>query len=123
MQYSPKLKKAMEDIKTILKENDITGVVVLHTPGFSEYLNHCTASYSCATVTHDGIRLRLKQSELGREKAHQIANDTYNMVVHFSKHLSEHAVFYMDAEKLLEEKLGGVKRKDGGTTSHEQQNN
>lgn len=40
MQYDPKLKKVMEQIKGILKDNDITGFVVLHSPGFSEYLNH-----------------------------------------------------------------------------------
>jgi len=31
MQYSPKLKKAMEEIKAILKRDDIAGIVVLHT--------------------------------------------------------------------------------------------
>lgn len=50
MQYSPKLKKAMEDIKKILHENDIAGFVVLHTPGFSEYLNRVDPSYSCAKL-------------------------------------------------------------------------
>ena len=123
MQYSPKLKKAMEQIKSILNENDVAGFVVLHTPGFSEYLNHVTTSYSCATVMPDGIQLKLKSSELGKEKAEQVANDTFNMVVHFANHLSKNAVFYMDTEKLLADKLGGTIDKEGGHSSHQQQNN
>ena len=123
MQYSPKLKKVMEQIKSILKENDIAGVIAIHTPGFSEYLNHVTTSYSCATITPEGVRLKLKVSEVGEAKAEQIANDTYNMVVHFTKHLSENAMFYMDTEKLLTEKLGGRNTKGGGHSSHQQQNN
>lgn len=36
MQYSPKLKVAMEEIKEILKKNDIAGFVVIHdSDGFS----------------------------------------------------------------------------------------
>ena len=123
MQYDPKLKMAMEEVKAILNKNDIAGFVILHSPGFSEYLNHVMTSYSCAIVTHEGVRLRLKSAEIGKEKAEQIANDTYNMVVHFSEHLGINAMFYMDAEKLLAEKLGGTKGKEGGHTSHEQQNN
>lgn len=123
MQYSPKLKTAMEEIKAVLNKHDIAGFVILHTPGHSEYLNHCTTSYSCATVTPEGVRLRLKEAEVGKEKARQIANDTCNMVIHFAKHLAANAMFYMDTEEMLRKKfdvedLGGDEH-----TSHQQQNN
>ena len=62
MQYSPKLKVAIEEIKQILKNNDIAGFVVIHTPGFSEFLNHVETSYSCAKVQGDEVRLKLKSS-------------------------------------------------------------
>lgn len=50
MQYSPKLKKAAEEIKEILLKYDIAANVILHTPGFSEYLLHLTPTYSCAWI-------------------------------------------------------------------------
>jgi hypothetical protein len=122
MQYSPKLKKAMEEIKDILNKNDIAGFIVLHTPGYSEYLNHVQTSYSCATVLPEGVRLRLKQSEVGKEKAMQLANDTYNMVTHLTNAIAANAEMYLDCHEQLKKKWDG-KSFDGGHTSHSQQNN
>lgn len=123
MQYSPKLKKAMEEIKKIVKENDIAAFVVLHDEaGFSEYINAVSPSYSCAVLMEEGVRFRLKQSEVGKEKAQRLAQGTYNMVTHFADMIGKHALMYMDAQKLLKDKWGG---KDGPSneTSHNQQNN
>jgi hypothetical protein len=122
MQYSPKLKKAIEQIKTILKENDISGFVVLHTPGFSEWLNHLETSYSCAKVCPEGVRLKIKESEVGREKAQQLASDTYNQIYHLTKHILKGAKYYMDVEDYLN-KHYKVDFDDGGESSHQQQNN
>ena len=79
MQYSPKLKKAMQQIQAILTENDIAGFVVLHAPGYSEFLNHVTTSYSCAMIENDRIHLKLSAKQIGIEKAKEIANNTLNM--------------------------------------------
>jgi hypothetical protein len=122
MQYSPKLKKVMEQIKEILKENDIAGFVVLHTPGHSEYLNHVQTSYSCATVLPEGVRLRLKQSEVGKEKAEQLANGTYNMITHLTTAIAANAEMYLSCHEQLKKKWEG-KETGGGHTSHNQQNN
>lgn len=54
MQYSPKLKKAAEEIKQILQKYDIAANVILHTSGHSEYLLHITPTYSCAWL-EDGM--------------------------------------------------------------------
>ena len=123
MQYSPKLKKAMQQIEAILKENDIAGFVVLHTPGHSEFLNHVTTSYSCAKIQPDGIHLKLNSSEIGIQKATQIATDTLNMVTHIAKHTGECALFYMSAEDKLNKLLGGRNDGNGTMTSHIEQNN
>lgn len=123
MQYSPKLKKAMEKIKAILKENDISGFVVLHTPGFSEYVNHLQTSYSCAKVVPHGIEFKLKTAEVGKEKAFQIASHTFNQITHLSTQIAKHAMLYMDAKEVLKEKWNGIELNDDGETSHEQQNN
>lgn len=123
MQYSPKLKKAMEQIKQIVKDNDIAAFVVLHDEaGFSEYLNAVSPSYSCATLEDGNIRFRLKKAEIGEKKAKQVAQGTYNMVTHFADMIGKHAICYMDAEKMLRDKWGG-EQGDGNETSHEQQNN
>lgn len=80
MQYSPKLKKAMKEIKGILEKNDIAGFVIIHDPGFVEYLNHLSPSYSCIRVERGALRAKLKSSELPPGKAEKIAGDTNNMM-------------------------------------------
>lgn len=123
MQYSPKLKKAMEQIKSIIKENDIAAFVVLHDEeGFSEYLNAVSPSYSCALLQENGVHFRLKTAEVGKEKAKKIAEGTFNMVTHFADMIGKHALMYIDAQKLLKSQWNGF---EGGSneTSHNQQNN
>ncbi len=122
MQYSPKLKKAMQQIKNILEENDIAGFVVLHTPGFSEYLNHVQTSYSCATVTTDGVILKLKESEVGKERAKFLAENTYNMITHLTRVLTVNATLYIECHDLLKTKWNGSSE-DGEHTSSITQNN
>lgn len=122
MQYSPKLKKVMEQIKTILSENDIAGFIVLHSPGYSEYLNHLQTSYSCATVVPDGIALKLKESEIGRDKAIELANGTFNMITHLTNAIATNANLYIDCHEKLKLKWNGTSF-DGGHSSHNQQNN
>lgn len=68
MQYSPKLKKAMELIKDILKDNDIAGIVVLHTPGHSEFLMGLETSYSCAKFEGDTLRVKAKLADFNGDK-------------------------------------------------------
>ena len=124
MQYSPKLKMAMEEIKAVLKKHDIAGFVLIHTPGFVEYLNHINPSYSCAFVQGEQLRVKLKTAELpgGKVQAKQLAEDTYNMVTLMTDILTMHTPGYIDFQKMLKENWGG---EDGRSshTSHDQQNN
>lgn len=112
----------MEDIKTILKENDIVGVVCLHTPGFSEYLNHLETTYSCAKIEPVGVYLKLDSDKVGMDKAIELAANTYNMITHINNYFMSHAPMYDDAYKQLKKKWNG---EDGPVThsSHSQQNN
>lgn len=113
----------MEEIKKIVKDNDIAAFIVLHDEsGFSEYLNAVSPSYSCAILMEDGLRFRLKQAEVGKEKAKQIAEGTYNMVTHFADMIGKHAMMYIDAQKLLKKQWNGEENR-GGETDHTQQNN
>lgn len=85
MNYSPKLKKAMEEIKGILHKHDIAGLVVLHTPGNAEYLLELSPSYSRVKIDPlkgtMRIRARLKEDFNGDKKAWtQAMTDTCNML-------------------------------------------
>lgn len=125
MQYSPKLKTAMEEIKAVLKKHDIAGFVLLHAPqGFTEYLNHINSSYSCAFLQDGQFRVRLKTAELpgGKAQVKQLAEDTYNMVTLMTDILTMHAAGYIDFQKMLKEHWGGEEG-IGNHTSYEQQNN
>lgn len=89
MQYSPKLKNAMSEIKDILQKYDIAGLVMLHTEGgLSEFLMRIDPSYSIARVENgDTIRFKanLKNDFNGNKQLleHKLAN-TANMLRHFS---------------------------------------
>lgn len=116
MQYSPKLKKAMEEIKSILKKHDIAGSIVLHTPGFSEYLNHIDTSYSCAKMESGGIRIRSK----GRPK--QDLADTVNMITHFGDTNGMVAMQFFEIKEQLKKHVD-IDETDGRHSSHTDQNN
>jgi hypothetical protein len=124
MQYSPKLKKMIEQIRQILIENDCAGSVVLHTPGFSEYLNHIAPSYSCAKIKDGAVKVKLVTAEVGKDKAKEIATNTLNMFYHLAKWTATHDMMYMELEEMLKAKWNGEHLQGGsGHSSHEQQNN
>lgn len=83
MQYSPKLKNAAAEINEILKKYDIAAMVVLHTPGFSEYLFNVTPSYTCCKMDQNGMRIKTNPDD-PKEKKEKEVNDTFNMLYHFS---------------------------------------
>ncbi len=124
MQYSPKLKKAMEEIKAILIKHDIAAVVVLHSPPFSEYSTHINPSYSCASFVDNVFRVRAKAEDFGGnvEIRNQKLKDTANMLHHLSTvgkqissglaEVSEQVDKHLDAEHV-----------GGSHTSHTQQDN
>ena len=116
MQYSPKLKKAMAEIKAILQREDIEGFVVLHDNIFSEFLNHLESKNSIAKVTDEGIRFRLKTAEVGTTRAHEMAKHTYNLMSHFADVVGRHALAYIDGFELLKKTFDG-EEKPGTFTS------
>jgi hypothetical protein len=79
MQYSPKLKNAMEEIKSILNKYDIGASIVLHAPGFSEHYFCITPSYSIIKLESVGLRFKTKG------EPHKKVEDTINMITHLSE--------------------------------------
>lgn len=86
--YSPKLKVVMDKIKQTIYDNDVGALVVLHTPGFSEYFYRIDPPYACVTLDRNRVhvRARLKEDFNGDKEAQsqKIAN-TMNMLSHLSQ--------------------------------------
>ena len=132
MNYSPKLKKAMQQIKNILDAEDIAGLVVLHTPGHTEFLNKLDPSYSCVFPDKyrdpssgemlDGFRIKAKSSELGIQKRNQLLHDTANMLAGINEVSGTLIMQNIEVEKLFEKNVEVVKGR-GEWFSHEAQNN
>lgn len=124
LQYAPKLKKVMEEIKTIINRQDIAAFILLHSPGYTEYYNKVNPSYSCALIEGDQLRVRIKQSELpgGKEQAQKLAEGTYNMITLMTDMLVQHAHGYLQLQESLKDKWGGEEG-PGNQSSHSQQNN
>lgn len=56
----PRLKLARTEIEAVLKKHDLAGVVVLHTPGMSEFFYDIQPSYSCAWIDQAASMVRVK---------------------------------------------------------------
>lgn len=72
MNYDPKLKEAMAEMKAVMKKHDIAGALALVSKTHSEYLYHFP-TWSAAQLTEDGIRFRAKSSEHQSKEAAQQA--------------------------------------------------
>lgn len=122
MQYSPKLKKVMAEIEDVLKKHDIAAFILLHTPGFSEYLQKVSPSYSCAVADDSGVSLKVNAKEVGEEKAKKLIEGTVNMVVHFAEILGKSGLFYHKMLDQLKQRFE-IEETGDGHTSHSSQNN
>lgn len=123
MQISPKLKKATEEIKLILKKYDISGAVALHTPGHGEFLLEITPSYSCATLTHEKIHFKAKKVDFNDEaKRIKIIEDTANMMALLSEITAKNAMMLISVSEQFD-KIVDAEHGDSNFTSHTTQNN
>lgn len=131
MQYNPKLKKAMTEIKEILDKYDIAGSIVLHTPGHGEHFIKVDPSYSCAffepIIGDEGVNLRIRtrlQEDFNGDaaKRNKSQDDTVNMFDVMSTLLGKHALMSIDMMELLESKFEIIS-KSGGHTDERTQNN
>lgn len=124
MQYSPKLKIAMEEMKAIFKKHDIGGFVVLPTPGHGEFLNQLSPSYSCIVVNGDHVRFKSKLADYGGDKKawERKTTDSLNLLQTVTE-LGGHIILpLIELTERLEKDLdasGGP----GDISSHTTQNN
>lgn len=124
MQYSPKLKTAMEEIKAILAKHDIGAMIVLHTPGHSEFLNKLNPSYSCIIQTGDQIRFKSKLADYGGDKKawERKTTDSLNLLQCITETAGHVLIPLFEFTEKLEIALD-AEDKGGDFTSHTTQNN
>ncbi|MFA6058943.1 MAG: hypothetical protein WC756_12145 [Taibaiella sp.] len=122
MQYSPKLKAAMEEIKQILKKHDIAGAIVIHTPGHTEYHLRIDPTYSCARIDGESIRVKASLKDLGKNAFTRITGDTANMLHGLGTCMGGMSLNIFDISDELD-KTTNAEHFGGGHTSHTQQNN
>ena len=86
MSSTPKLSAAIAQIQKILKENDLSGIIMLHEPGYCEYRVEISPSYSCAKLVEEGdeinVLFEMKKEHYTDEDLRQAKiRDTSNMFV------------------------------------------
>lgn len=105
MSYSLNLKTAMFEIVEVLKRHDIAAHIILHEPGYSEYLLHVDPSWSCARIEGDFLRVRSLGKDYGGDRGRQMAAaaDTVNMLAHFADICARDAKLFREIEARLSE--------------------
>lgn len=104
------LKQVAEEIKEILRKNDMAGAVILHKETCGEYFVHLHPTYSCAYQYNDNeIRFYSKLADYAsKEEQHAKQNKTANML----STLCDLAVFvaggFINLSETFDNAVGGV---------------
>lgn len=131
MDYNPKLKKAMAEIKGILEKYDVAGAILLHTPGHTEHLLKIDTSYSCAFFAPDltgpgdylRLRARLQEDFNGdKEKQKQVIHSTTDMFCGLQDLLLLHSKNVASVVDMLKSKFHIDHSSSGGTSDRIQNN-
>lgn len=112
MDYSPKLRNAMEEIKAILIKYDAAGSIIINAPDrgshFTEFLTHVSPSWSCVFLEGPRMRLRARLEEDyqgDKEKRNQAIQDSVNMLDHFWHILTDAADNFNEMIAMIESKI------------------
>lgn len=122
MQYSPKLKKAMSEMQAVADKYDIAAIIVLHTPGHSEYLMKLDPSYSCARILPNCQGLGFHTKGLPPEKQQQLCRDTANMLHLLSLSTGNLAVRVLESSEFFDRSIGAHHFGNGHTSQQQQDN-
>lgn len=114
----------MEEIKAILAKHDIGAMVVLHTPGHSEFLNKLNPSYSCIIQNGDHIRFRAKLVDYNGDKQAWLkkTTDSLNLLQCITETAGYVLLPLIDFTEKLEKDLD-AESGGHGFSSHTTQNN
>lgn len=101
-----RLKVARVEIEAVLRKHDLAGVVVLHTPGMSEFFYDVRPSYSCAWIDEAASMVRVKSlgadyaSDRGAQLHDQAA--TANMVAAITDNLLNGAHMFQHVQEIID---------------------
>lgn len=114
--HQQRLKIARAEIEGILKKHDLGGVVVLHTPGMTEFFYDITPSYSCVWIDEKAqmVRIRSMATDYGGDREAQARDRaaTANMMHGFADSLANAAGMFGSIAPLIDE-LVGAEHTDG----------
>lgn len=98
----PKLVAAMEEVKAILKKNDIVGVVILQSAESSEFLTQFEASWNAVKLIPDGerrVKVQVCTTDRPKEQRQELFSNSIGMVMGFQ-----------DSLRVTQENLGIIAR-------------
>lgn len=127
MQYSPKLKMAMEEIKAIISKYDIGAMITLtDEKEFTEYLNRLDPSWSAIRAEGDKVTLLVNPEHYGgdKEKRNKAVAATLGMLDTFIERSGITFMQYENlAKQLKDQNIDWHSARRGPDTSHTEQNN
>ena len=99
-----RLKLARAEIEGVLRKHDLGGVVVLHTPGMSEFFYDVRPSYSCVWIDGRAVRVKSLQADYGGNREAQRLDQaaTANMVRAFAHNLACAEAMFADVAVIVD---------------------
>lgn len=101
-----RLKIARTEIEAALKKHDLAGVVVLHTPGMSEFFYDTSPSYSCVWIDESVPMVRVKSlaADYGSDREAQLRDQaaTANMAAALYDNLHAAAGMFGEVMKVVD---------------------
>jgi hypothetical protein len=122
MQYSPKLKKVIAEIKAVIEKNDLAGFVCLVEPGNSEYLHVINPSFSAAFFDGREVRIKTKGLPLSPQEKSKLLSTTSNMLALLSTTVAQNGLSLCEVSQFIDKKIG-AEHTDGTHTSQTELDN
>lgn len=101
-----RLKVARLEIEALLKKHDLAGVVVLHTPGMSEFFYDVRPSYSCMWIDDVASAVRVKSlaADYGGDRQAQLHDQaaTANMAAAMADNLLQAAKMFAHVQRFVD---------------------
>lgn len=111
------LKTVMEEIEELLVRYDLGAVVVLHTPGHSEFLQRIDPSYSCAYFVDGGVQFNTKRLGISKEQKQNMLKHTANMFKLLADNTGMIAMGMIELSEFIDKQVG-AEHGEGKLTPH-----
>jgi hypothetical protein len=119
MEYSPRLKRVMAEIRAIIDREDLAASVVIHEFGFSEFHLKLTPSYSIAKLENGNqliFKASLKDFNGNKQLRDYKVAATANMLTIMAETLGTTALNIIQVSEAFDEKFK-IEHGKGGFTS------